>query len=109
ARVHRAGEDADHNVERLLVGDPQPVDLPLLDPRRAQGRVDFLPAAVNDDERRGRRDRPDRFDDAGEMLAILEKFTPELEDGRLHSSPVRSSSPSITFMFCTAWPAAPLS
>ena len=45
-------------------------------------------------------DLVDGSDDSGQALAIFEKLATELENQRLHyNRPVRSSSPSITFMF----------
>src|SRR5207248_1957019 len=54
-------------------------------------------------------------DHARQQRAIFEQLAAELEDKRPsascdpHNNPVLSSIPSITFMFCTAWPDAPFS
>src|SRR5207248_497126 len=82
----------------------KPVDLPFLNARRLQREIDLFSAAMNDHERhRGASNRPR---DRPQKRRVLEELSTDLEDGR-HRSPVRSSSPSMTFMFCTAWPAAP--
>ena len=57
-------------------------------------------------------DRRERRDHRREVRAILEQLAAELEDQRaapVTATPSVSSRPSITFMFCTAWPDAPFS
>ena len=93
------------------VGDAQPVDLPLLDPGGLQRGVDLLAAAVHDDERRpGGRDRRDRRHDRrpaarGSSISSPPNF--RTTGAAVTAAPSRSSRPSMTFRFCTAWPAAP--
>ena len=50
-RVDGAGQHRHDDVQRRVVGDPQAVDLPLLDAGRLERRVDLLAAAVDDDQR----------------------------------------------------------
>ena len=51
-----------------------------------------------------------RGDDGLKPRRIVEQLAAELDDDHSdHSSPRRSSTPSMTFMFCTAWPDAPFS
>ena len=50
-RIYKARQNADHNLERRLVGDAQSVDLPLLDACSSERRVDLATASVDDDER----------------------------------------------------------
>ena len=92
-RVDGAGQHRDDDVERRLVGDAQPVDLPLLDAGRLQRRVDFLAAAVDDDQPStgdlSRATRARARDDGAETVPILEQFAAELQDDRRrHSRPV---------------------
>src|SRR5262249_42073686 len=51
-------------------------------------------------------------DNAVQRRRLLDQLAAELDHhdrGRAHSKPVSSGSPNITFTFCTAWLAAPLS
>ena len=114
-RIDRAGEHRDDDVERRRIGHAKAIDLLLRNARGRQRRVDLLAAAMDDDERRPRGETRDRRGDALQILRLLEKLATELQDEALflpgvflHSSPVRSSSPSSTLRFCTADPAAPL-
>ena len=105
-RVDRARQDRDHDVERGGVGDAKPVDLALLDAGGLQRRVDFLAAAVDDDERRAaRRSRAIAATTRREPRRSSSSSPPNFRtSGRITAAPVRSSTPSMTFMFCTAWP-----
>jgi hypothetical protein len=50
--VDGPSQDGDHDVQRRVVGDSKTVDLPLLDARRRERRIDFLAPSVDDDQRR---------------------------------------------------------
>ena len=85
--VDEAGEHADDDVERRFVGDPQPIDLALLDADPSERRVDLASAAMNDDQRDERlllRQLRDSRREAGNALAIFEQLSAELQDDRLH-------------------------
>src|SRR5262249_52724779 len=111
-RVDEARQHRDHDVERRLVRDAQAVDLPFFKPGDFQRGVDFLAAAVHDDDRRSGGQPLYRGDDCRQVRAILEELAAKFQyegSGNRHSKPTLSSMPSMTFMFCTAWPDAPFS
>ena len=80
--VHRSRQHPDHHREGGIVGDAKAVDLPLLDAGRIQRRVDFLAAAMNDDERPLCGDVRDDVDNARQQRARFEQLTAELDDDR---------------------------
>ena len=84
------GQHRDDDVQRRLVGDAQPVDLPLLDAGGLERRVDLLAAAVHDDERAPpsltaiARDRGD--DGSRAVAGSSSSSPPNFSDERLRSS-----------------------
>ena len=102
ARIDRARDHRDDDVERAGIGDAQPVHLVLLDARRSQTRVDFPPAAVHHDQRRAARQRGNPARDAIEVSGLFEQFASQLEDEPRpghQSRPVRSSRPRTRLRF----------
>ena len=116
ALVHLAGEDHQRDVAGFGIGDAQAVDEFALLAQRLQ-RARQLHAAAMDhghlvaiahqvgngahaaiQQRRSFKARAAEFDTY---------FIPALRFGFIRDLPLRQ--PSITFMFCTAWPAAPFS
>ena len=84
-RIHEAGEHADDDLERRLVGDAQPVDLALLDADPRERRIDLASAAMHDDQRDERllsRQLRDRRREGGDALRILEQLSAEFQDDR---------------------------
>src|SRR6185436_8906145 len=74
-RQHR-----DDDLEGRLVRDAKAVHLTLLEARGLQRGVDLLAAAVDDGDRRARgNDRGERAHDTGQVRAILEELSPELD------------------------------
>ena len=77
ARVDRAGQNGDDDVEGRRIGHAQPVHLALGDARGRERGIDFLAAAVDYDQRsRGPRNRAG---DRGNFLFVLEELAAELE------------------------------
>src|SRR5262245_10308438 len=109
SRVDRSRQNVDHDIQRGVVGNAQAVDLTLLDPGHLQRRIDLFAAAVDDDDRAAAaRDVHGGCDDRSQPRRILEQFAAEFQNECAgHNRPAVSDSPSMTFMFCTAWPDAP--
>src|SRR4029077_1271518 len=108
ALIEQSAEDHYRHVPRLPVGDPQPVDEPAFDTHALKRGGEDLSATMHHQQlmpllgklRNLSAQRANRF-------WIVQQSTGNLHD-HSHWRPVASSKPIIAFMFCTAWPAAPL-
>ena len=83
------------------------------DPQPAVQIGDFFTAAVDDDDRVLREQPLDRGHETSEEGLVLDLVTADLQNQRMllvrhQISPIFSSQPSMMFIFCTAWPDAPL-
>ena len=105
--IDAAREDLQHGVQRFGTGDPQPAHKVARNAALGEVARHLLAAAMHhhhlDSASAGRRDLR-RQAIAG--FRAIEQRAAEL-DQNLHSKPSVSGSPSMRFMFWTAWPAAP--
>jgi hypothetical protein len=107
--VHHAGEHHQRHVARFGVGDAQAVDefAFLAEPLHRAG--EFHAAAVDDrDLVAVARQLNNGVRALAQDFRIVERGSSDLDDDP-HCNPSASFHPYITFMFCTACPAAPLS
>ena len=105
--VQKPAQNHHGNVACIAIGNAQPIDKAALDAHAFERRRKNLPAAVHDQYfvalMRELRHLPrQRF----HRRRVVQQCSGYLDD-HSHRSPVASPMPSIAFMFCTAWPAAP--
>ncbi len=79
AGVHPAGEDTQHDVQRVGIGDAETVDRPLRDPDPGHLRVDFSTSSVHDDERPCRGDGADGSRQLAQPACVFEQLAAEFD------------------------------
>ncbi len=105
--IHGAGENFEHGVHSLGRGHAQAIHEAALDAALREVARHLLAAAVNHHDLDARRRAPrDLRRQRVARIGGIEQRAAQL-DQKLSQQTLRFGIPSIRFMFCTAWPAAP--
>jgi hypothetical protein len=89
--VRAAGKHRHDGVERRLVGDPQPVHEPRLEPAPAKLRVDRTAAAVDDDHAPAPLEQADGPRHPAHRRRVVEQLPPEFQHSRHDVNPAQAS------------------